>query len=190
MSEKEKVKKPFWKKWWVWVIALLIIVIANAGKDDKPTAVNAPSPASSPSNQSEQKPDESPENQEFKVGETIQMGDYKLTVNEVKKSSGGDFDKPKDGMEFVIVKVTIENAGKEKISYNPFDFKMANSQGQITDQTFTTIDSSTHLNSGELAPGGKVSGTIPFEQPKGDNKLQLQYQPNFWSDKTIKVNLQ
>lgn len=113
-----------------------------------------------------------------------------LTVTKVEKSAGGDFDKPKDGHEYVIVTVEINNAGDENISYNPFDFKMSNSQGQIVDQAFTTVDTNTALQSGELAPGGKVSGTIAFEQPAGDTNLQLQYTPSFWSDKTIKVNLQ
>lgn len=130
------------------------------------------------------------QNDVYKVGDTIKLGDNKLTVNEVKKLQGSEYDKPKSGNEFVIVKVTIENAGKSQISYNPFDFKLENSQGQITDQTFTTLDQDTSLQSGELAPGGKVSGTIPFEAPKNDPKLILQYSPSFWSNDMIKVNLQ
>lgn len=34
----EKVKKPLWKRWWVWVVAILIIgAVANAGSGNKPT---------------------------------------------------------------------------------------------------------------------------------------------------------
>ncbi|EJQ90056.1 hypothetical protein II3_05708, partial [Bacillus cereus MC67] len=46
----------------------------------------------------------------------IQLGDHKLTVTNIEKSQGGEFDKPKDGHEFLIAKVTIENGGKEEIS--------------------------------------------------------------------------
>nr|WP_243462948.1 DUF4352 domain-containing protein [Mesobacillus boroniphilus] len=100
-----------------------------------------------------------------------------MTVTKVEKSAGSEFDQPKDGHEYVVVTVEIENAGDENISYNPFDFKMANSQGQIVDQAFTTIDTSTALQSGELAPGGKVSGTIAFEQPAGDSACSFSTRP-------------
>ncbi len=36
MSEKQRVKKPIWKKWWVWVIAVLLLIgIFSAGNDDE-----------------------------------------------------------------------------------------------------------------------------------------------------------
>lgn len=180
----EKVKKSIFKKWWFWVIVVIVVIAAasGGGDDTQPTATNQ-----SPTDSS---PEEELSDEVFKVGDTVQLKDNKLTVNGVEKSKGSEFDKPKDGMEYIIVTVTIENAGKSNISYNPFDFKMSNSQGQITDMTFTTINNSNSLQSGELAPGGKVSGTIAFEQPIDDNKLQLQYQPSFWSDKTIKIDLQ
>ncbi|HAQ07622.1 MAG TPA: DUF4352 domain-containing protein, partial [Bacillus bacterium] len=131
-----------------------------------------------------------PAKEVFSVGEKVQLGDNVLTVLKVEKSSGSEFDQPKGDHEYVIVTVEINNAGDENITYNPFDFKMANSQGQIVDQAFTTVDTDTALQSGELASGGKVTGTIAFEQPAGDTGLQLQYSPSFWSDKTIKVSLQ
>src|SRR5699024_1679941 len=104
-----------------------------------------------------------------------------LTVTDVTKSSGSDFDKPKDGKEYVIVHVSIENNSDKEVSYNPFDFKMKNSQGQIESQAFTTVDSDTSLSSGDLAEGGNVSGTVSFEQPIDDGNLQLIFEPSFWS---------
>ena len=105
-----------------------------------------------------------------------------ITVTKVEKSSGSTFDKPKDGMEYVIVHVKIQNTGKEKISYNPYDYKMLNSKGQIVDHGFITVDSDTSLNSGELAPGGVIEGTISFEQPKDDSGLVLEYYDNMFDD--------
>jgi hypothetical protein len=181
-------KKSIFKRWWFWlVVVVVIIAIANAGGKDEPKKVASQAVSNNESGNSEAT---DPEKTEFKVGESVQLKDNKLTVTKVAKSAGTDFDKPKAGNEFVIVTLTVENAGKENISYNPYDFKMTNSQGQITDAAFTTVNTDTALQSGELATGGKVSGTIAFEQPKGDSKLQLQYQPSFWSDKTVKVNLQ
>ncbi|MEH7444132.1 DUF4352 domain-containing protein [Bacillus sp. JJ1122] len=188
-------KKPFYKKWWVWLIAIIAVfaIAGGSGEDEESTPKVKSGSAETLATEKTVKQEETkaePVKEEFTVGEQVQLGDNVLTVTKVEKSAGGDFDQPKDGHEFVIVTVEINNAGDENISYNPFDFKMSNSQGQIVDQAFTTVDTNTALQSGELAPGGKVSGTIAFEQPAGDTGLQLQYTPSFWSDKTIKVNLQ
>lgn len=117
-----------------------------------------------------------------------EAGTYKkttITVTKVEKSSGSAFDTPKDGMEYVIVHVKIQNNGKEKISYNPFDYKMLNSKGQIVDHGFITVDSDTALDSGELAPGGEVEGTISFEQPKDDAGLVLEYYETIFDDNAV-----
>lgn len=126
---------------------------------------------------------------EYNKGEIAVLGDSAITVTKVEKSQGNSWDKPASGKEFVIVTVAIENKGQKNLSYNPYDFKMQNSQGQQESMTFTTIDQDTQLNSGELIPGGKVTGTITFEQPKGDTNLALIYNNNVWSSKDIKIKL-
>lgn len=158
------------------VIVVLIIVIAAianmGGNDDKPQAVGGSGAAQS------EKVDTS---KVFGINEAVKYNGLELSVTKVEKSSGKEYEKPKDGMEFVIVTVKYKNVGDEKISYNPYDFKMLNSKGQITDQAITAIDSDTSLSSGELAPGGEISGTIAFEQPKGDTGLKLQYTGSWFS---------
>lgn len=190
------------KKWWFWLIAVIIVIAlaGGGGEEESATKVDKAAETSAQAEKDEKAVETStsaeneeeapPVKEEFSVGEKVQLGDNVLTVTKAEKSAGSEYDQPKDGHEYVVVTVVIENAGDENFSYNPFDFKMSNSQGQILDQAFTTIDTNTSLQSGELAPGGKVTGTIAFEQPAGDSGLQLQYTPSFWSDKTIKVNLQ
>ena len=66
---------------------------------------------------------------------------------------------------------------------------MQNSQGQQENETFTIIDQDTSLQSGELVAGGKVSGTIVFEEPKDDTGLTLIYSDSIWSSKELKIKL-
>lgn len=128
---------------------------------------------------------------EFNLGETIELDGAVLTVTNVEKSQGSEFDSPKEGNEYVIVHVKIENSGDENLAYNPFDFTLKNSNGQITDTAFALVSQETDITSGELAAGGTVEGTIPFEAPVGDTALQLIYTPNWWFDsENITVNLQ
>lgn len=176
------------KKRWIFalvavVILIVVIALVNSGGDDnEPQKVNGSGNAA----QSEQVDT----SKVFGINEAVKYNGLELSVTKVARSSGKEFDKPKDGMEFIIVTVKYKNVGDEKISYNPFDFKMLNSKGQITDQTFTTVNTETALSSGELAPGGEISGTIAFEQPKGDTGLKLQYTGNwFSSDADIEFQL-
>lgn len=125
----------------------------------------------------------------YAIGEEVKLDNNKLVVNSVEKSAGGEFDKPQDGNEFVIVNVTISNDGDSEISYNPYNFEMQNSQGQIKDQAFTTVNTDTALHDGKLAAGGTVSGTIAFEQPVGDTNLVLKYKADMFNNKEIKVKL-
>ncbi|WP_226654823.1 DUF4352 domain-containing protein [Pseudalkalibacillus hwajinpoensis] len=126
----------------------------------------------------------------YKVGDVVQMNDKELTVIKVEKSNGNEYSNLKSGDEYVIVSVKITNNSKKEISYNPYDFEMSNSKGQIFQQSFSSIHEDTALHYGELVPGGTVEGTVVFEQPKDDEKLQLQYTVNFWRDRMIRVDLQ
>jgi len=152
------------------------------GEDNTPTKV-ADAPKEGPKEEVKE---------EFAIGEKIQLGDIGFTITNVEKSAGSEWEKPKSGNEFVIVTVEIENMGTtDNVSYNPlFEFEMQNSQGQITDAKLSLIDEDTNLSTGELAPGGKVSGTAVFEQPVNDPDLTFIYTPGFWSNDKIKVKLQ
>lgn len=115
-----------------------------------------------------------------------------ITVTKVEKSNGTDFDTPAEGKEYVIVTVKIKNVGSDKFTYNPLDFKMRNSKGQVDTQAFTIIDSDTSLSSGELVAGGEVEGTIVFEQPKDDPELTLEFYDNVLFDDaaSLEISLQ
>lgn len=119
----------------------------------------------------------------FQINETAKFKNVNYTVTNVKYSDGNDFDKPAEGKTYVIVTLKIENKSDSKISYNTFDWKMINSQGQEDSETFTTVDNDTSLNSGDLAPGGSKTGTLVFEQPKEETSLKLLYYANsFWDE--------
>lgn len=172
---------------------VLIALIANlaGGDDGKPTvASQAQSSTVSADVPPSSKP-EQPEQTVFEVNQPVQKNDVELTVTKVEKSNGTDYDKPKSGMEFVIVTVKYKNIGsKDTVSYNPYDFKIKNSKGQITSQSFTLVNTDTALSSGDLAPGGEIEGTIAFEQPADDAALVLQYTGNiFKTDSEIDFKL-
>lgn len=126
----------------------------------------------------------------YKVGEAIRLRDTVLTVTSVEFSQGTDFDKPDAGKVYILIHIHVENAGSREVSVNPFDFKVLDSNGVIVDQAFTAVAENS-LNAVELALGGKIDGTIPFEVPEGDQGLKLIYQPNWLIDRDrIYIDLQ
>ncbi|MBP1971650.1 hypothetical protein J2Z83_003802 [Virgibacillus natechei] len=204
MSKEEKVKKPFYKKWWVWLIAVIVIVAVSSGDDEEVDTVEGEEAETESAEVEENNEEEAEEvsteepaeeeepaedKTEFDVGEQAELDEQVVTVTNVEKSQGSDFDQPSEGNEYVIVEVEIENHSDETISYNPYNFKMQNSDGQIEDIGIITVDSDTSLSSGDLASGGNVSGTLSFEQPIDDEELQLIFEPGFWSGEQIKFNL-
>ncbi len=114
----------------------------------------------------------------FNVNETAVFENVHYTVTNVEYSNGDEFDTPANGKNYVIVTLKIENKSEEKISYNTYDWKMVNSQGQEDDETITTINNETSLNSGDLAAGGTKTGTLVYEESKDETSLKLLYYSN------------
>jgi hypothetical protein len=126
----------------------------------------------------------------YGVNEPATISDQTLTVTGVQRnySSGNQYVKPDAGQEYVVVSVTIQNNGNEQVSYNTYDFQMQDSNGvQKTEAFVTSVEN--QLQSGNLAAGGKVTGNLAYEVPKGDTGLKLIFKPSFWSSKTVTVQL-
>lgn len=62
---------------------------------------------------------------------------------------------------YVMINVTYKNNGDKKISYNNLDWKGTNAQGAESDMAIAFPDDSVkQLESGNLNPGGTISGTV------------------------------
>lgn len=131
------------------------------------------------------------EKTKFKAGDVIAFDGKEVTVAAPVRNwnSGNEYIKPDTGNEYVKVQVTIANKGQDQATYNTFDWKMQDSKGVIKDVDSTAFSVDGALNSGELAPGGKVSGFLVFQVPKADKGLVLKYSPSFWTDKNIEIDL-
>lgn len=154
------------------VIVLSMSILGACGGEEE-------GPTSEPAKDEQQEEKEEPKT-EFSQDEVVKYNGVEFTVTEVKKHMGDEFDTPKDGCEYVTVGIKIVNNSEEKISYNPYDWKMENSNGQETDTSIVLTD--TELSSGDLNPGGNVEGTLTFEEPQGDEGLKLNYYDNMLFD--------
>lgn len=168
------------------VLIVLAIVVSAASGGNKNEATNTSSGSSSSSSSKQE------EKTEFKVGETATFDDKSITVSNIERNydTGNQFAQPESGKEFVVVTVDIANNSDSTLDYSTFEFKMQDSNGVQQNEAITAL-SQGKLNSGSLAKGGKVSGKLAYEVPKGDAGLKLLYQNfSFFNNKAVTFTLQ
>ena len=189
ISTKAKSEKPFYKKAWFWIVIVIIIAIGGQSKQAEKVGENKNS-ESNGSSQIQNKESKKEEKTEFKVGDIIAFDGKELTVEKVERNwkSEKTYIKPKDGKEYVKVSVKIENKSETEMNYNVFEFKVEDFNGAAERFDFQTYSLPDNLGSGDLVKGGKKSGSMIFEIPAGSS-LKLHYQPSFWSNKKVIVNL-
>lgn len=128
---------------------------------------------------------------EFKIGETAKFDNKSITVTKVQRNyqTGNQYAQPESGMEFVVVTVKITNDSDSTLDYSSYEFKMQDSDGVQQNEAFTAITQG-KLHNGSLAKGGKVTGKLAYEVPRGDKGLKLLYQ-NFslFDNEVITFNL-
>ena len=189
ISLKTKSEKPFYKKAWFWIVIVVIIAIGSQYKQPEKVGENKNS-GSNGSSQTQNSEKKKEEKTEFNVGDIIAFDGKELTVEKVERNwnSGNSYLKPKDGKEYVKVSVKIENKSETEMNYNVFEFKAEDSNGAAENADMQTYSLPDSLGSGDLVKGGKKSGSMIFEVPAGSS-LKLHYQPSFWSNKKVIVNL-
>ena len=183
MSTSEiKPKKPIYKKWWLWVIIVLVIggIVVGVSGGSKSNDGNSGNSSSSPTQTT------------YNVGDTISANGLSVTVKGVERnySTGKEYITAPDGKEYVKVNISIENQSNDKASFNALDWSIEDSNGVIDNYMSAAMASADdNLGSGDLAKGGKKTGSIVFQVPSGDSGLKLHYKPSFWSGNEYTINL-
>ena len=186
---KTKSEKPFYKKAWFWIVIVVIIAVGGQSKQAEKVGENK-NPELNGSSQIQNSEKKKEEKNEFKVGDIIAFDGKELTVEKVERNwkSEKAYIKPKDGKEYIKVSLKIENKSETEMNYNVFEFKAEDSNGAAENADMQTYSLPDSLGSGDLVKGGKKSGSMIFEVPAGSS-LKLHYQPSFWSNKKVIVNL-
>lgn len=170
----EKQRKPIYKKWWFWLIAVVIVgsIGSNIGKDE-PKKVGTSAPV-------EEKKEDAKKNEPkiFKVGDAVQLKDFKITVNKVYTVAGDEFSKPQEGNEFLAVDCTVENTSdKEQAVSSMMMFKVVDKDGRACEYSLLgqTAAKAGQLD-GTIGAGRKLTGVYVVEVPKGKKGLELVFE--------------
>lgn len=216
-------KIPVYKKWWLWVIVIIVIIgVYEQGKNDgtkvcgnnnssninqadtkKDSVVSEDNNKSNASQEDTKKQFVVGENsnnsnaskteikKDFVIGDVISFKGREISVESVMHNynTGNSYYVPKKGKEFVKVNLLIENNDNDNLQYSSGDWKMQDSNGAMESYAWI-IPNDDDLGNGDLIKGGKKTGSLVFEVPKGDRGLVLHYRPSsYYPDDEVKIKL-
>ena len=120
--------------------------------------------------------DEEDATTEFAPGQTYTTSKgLDVTVNSVSTTSDAL------GSSYIAAEVTYLNNGDEQLSFGPTDWSVQTPAGVVSDFTYAPIDGI--LDSGELTPGGTITGTVFFEgTDSGEYRIMWEPMFSFSSD--------
>ena len=184
-GEKTEKAKKFYKKWWFWVLAIFVLYVIGSSTETTPTRV-------SETGDDEVTQEIGQTEQSYNVGDSVELGDSIVTVNEIQVSTGGQFSSPQPGNQWVNLNITIENTdSSQKFITTMGQMFVRDSEGNsyqvaVTDKI---IESPNNSLDGAIIANSKRTGWVGFEVPQDAVKLQFQYNGSIWGGKTIVVDI-
>lgn len=117
------------------------------------------------------------------VGETVQRGNFELTVHSVTDpyEVSEDSFAPQSGDRWVLIDVSLTNISSESQDYGPYDFKVRDADNYEYDVSFVDLDQ--ELNSGSLLPNETIRGQIGFDVPAAAQLVRVTYESGFFDSK-------
>lgn len=157
--ELAKKKKPFYKRLGcliplaVLLVIIVVVAISSGGGDDNGGDASG----------------DIGEQTEYQPGETFTTENgLEITMTAFGASTDAM------GTQYACAEIAYTNSGDEQESFQGYwDWKLQNPAGVITDPALTGENT---LDSGELAPGGNVSGSVCFEGTE-PGEYRLVYEP-------------
>jgi hypothetical protein len=115
------------------------------------------------------------------VGETLETAGLRVTLNDVRRSAGGDFFKPKAGNLYVVLDLTFENTTDNEAAVSSL---LSASLKDSTGQKYTLALGGTDKSApdGSIATGDRSRGEIAFEVPTTATGLVYTFDPILGGD--------
>jgi hypothetical protein len=124
--------------------------------------------------------------QTYQLGETATIAGFSQTVLSVRKYTSKEV-RAGDGHMLVLIEVTLEDAGSEDFYYNTSDYLMELADGFKVNGMMNP-DPGALPDSGHIAPGESVSGSLLFDVPKDLHGLNL-FNRASWAKPGLKVSI-
>ncbi|MDY6994045.1 MAG: DUF4352 domain-containing protein [Pseudomonadota bacterium] len=127
----------------------------------------------------------------YSIGESIEMNDMVLTVNEVSSPAGDQFTKPSEGYKFLVVDLTLINNSSTAVNISSLmQMFVKDSAGRKFDvDIWATTAGGGTTPDGEYAPGETIRGQVGYEVPADETQFIFVFEADFWGTGKILVDL-
>ncbi|MDE8264031.1 DUF4352 domain-containing protein [Erysipelothrix rhusiopathiae] len=166
-----EIKKPFYKKWWFWLIIIVFIgaIGSQLGNSEKPDMSE---------NQAKK--------EYYEIGEIIETDQYSFVVNSVREMEPNEFVSPKEGKIIFAVDATFTNKTDKEVNITALNNVIKDADGRSAD-IYIFGDNDGGLG-GSVMAGEKLSGESAFEvDPEGD--LYFYFETSVFGGDKIKVKV-
>lgn len=186
-----KAQRPWYKKkrffFGLALLVLVVVIIASmsGGGDDRPTVVSPGNPPAAQDSAAQPAfPGATDKDTVAQAGDTVDADGLRVTTSRLVP--GGDTFR-----STLCTTVNYDNQSGQPAKFNGgFDWKLQSPNGAILPNTFT--GSTNMLQSGELAPGGKMTADVCFDaqqgSPAGQYVVLLDPTFRFSSDRIAWIN--
>ena len=116
-------------------------------------------------------------NKVFQIGDIVELDDVTVTLLNVTKSTGSQFNKPEEGNVFVLCEFEISNNSNEELAVSSMLSFEAYCDDYACDYSLGALmeKGSKDQLDGSVAPGKKMKGVVGYEIPTDWRKLEIQY---------------
>ena len=109
------------------------------------------------------------------IGDDVVADDLAIRVNSKRMASVIDKRQAKDGWQFLILDITVENISPKKVSYYTFHFFVQDEHGYLFERHWASSSLPNAFESGDLEPGEIYQGGMVFEVPQASTAFEMWY---------------
>ena len=119
------------------------------------------------------------ERTEIRVGETLNVNEFKITFDSAEKwSSDNQFIEPKEGKQFIRLHFSVANDTKSDRYVSSAEFDCY-ADGEKCDLSYYGDEM---LSCDSISSGRKTSGYVYFEVPVNAQQIEVEYETSLWTN--------
>lgn len=193
-----KEKKPFYKKVWFWLLAIVVLIIFGGALGGSDTDNTKSSDASKETSKESAKKEE----KTYGIGDIVSVGDMEYAINSVEtaKQIGPSVFPTNAKDTFLIVDMKVKNNGNEAVTVDSSFFKLKEGEKTFEADSMASMSANQNENGEivnsffleQLNPDMEQTGKIVFDisesQATSENNI-LQAQTGYFGTKTVNINL-
>ena len=161
-------------------LAMFVFTIDDTNDTPKKVSSNEETQIQATENHSTETATKEKVNEPFKVGDTVETEDLRITFLKAEPYTD-EYDEPSKGHEFYKFEFEFVNISDSDQYVSSWDFNCY-ADGYDMESAYSSEDKDLDAT---LSAGKKTKGVMCFEIPKDAKDISLEYETNYWSESKV-----